>query len=143
MPDYPVRTGGCMCGDVRYRITGPVKQIVACHCRECRRMTGHFLASTDVWNDHFELTEKRGLGWYRSGDKSRRGFCKTCGSSLFFQVDGAEKISIGAGTLDDASDTDLHIAAHIFTREKGAYYTLDDAPVFEAGGDGVPMPERR
>ena len=142
MAEHPTRTGGCMCGDVRYRIVGPVRPIRACHCRECRRMTGHFLASLDVWNDHFELVEKRGLGWYRSGDKSRRGFCKTCGSSLFFQVDGEEKISIAAGTLDDGSDQGLHIAAHIFTREKGAYYDLTDAPCFEASSSGIPMPER-
>lgn len=140
--EHPVRTGGCMCGGVRYQISGPIKQAVACHCRECRRMTGHFLASTNAWHEHFTLTEGRDLGWYRSGKTSRRGFCKTCGSSLFFQVDDAPKISIAVGTLDDDSDQGIALAAHIFTEEKGAYYSLDDAPVFPRGGDGVPMPPR-
>lgn len=142
MAEQPERTGGCICGGVRYKITGPVKQIVACHCRECRRMTGHFLPSFDAWKEHFALTESRDLGWYRSADKSRRGFCKTCGCSLFFQVDKGEKISVAAGSLDDGCDEGLSIVAHIFTGERGGYYTLDNAPVFEKGGDGVPMPER-
>lgn len=142
MAEHPVRTGGCICGGVRYRITGPIKQIVVCHCRECRRQTGHFMASSDVWNEHLELTESRDLGWYRSGPKSRRGFCKTCGCSMFYKVDGGEKVSFAVGTLDDGSDGDLHIAAHIFTAEKGAYYDLDDAPAYVDGGDSVPMPPR-
>jgi len=142
MAEHPARTGGCICGGVRYRITGPIKQIVACHCRECRRQTGHFLASSDVWNEHFELTESRDLGWYRSGPRSRRGFCKTCGCTMFYKVDGGEKISFSAGTLDDGCDGGLHIAAHIFTAEKGGYYDLDGAPAHEDGSDSVPMPAR-
>lgn len=142
MVDHPVRTGGCMCGGVRYKITGPIKQIVACHCRECRRMTGHFLPSFDVWNEHFEMVESRDLGWYRSAPKSRRGFCKTCGCSIFFRMDGGEKMSIAAGSLDDGCDGDLQIAAHIFTAEKGDYYDLDDTPAYADGGDSVPMPPR-
>ncbi|SDG47069.1 GFA family protein [Thalassobaculum litoreum] len=142
MVDHPARTGGCMCGGVRYKITGPIKQIVACHCRECRRMTGHFLPSFDVWNEHFEMVESRDLGWYRSAPKSRRGFCKTCGCSIFFRMDGGEKMSIAAGSLDDGCDGDLQIAAHIFTAEKGDYYDLDDAPAYTDGGDSVPMPPR-
>jgi hypothetical protein len=142
MAEHPVRTGGCICGGVRYRITGPIKQVVACHCRECRRQTGHFMASSDVWNEHLELTESRDLGWYRSGPKSRRGFCKTCGCSMFYRVDGGEKTSFGVGTLDDGCDEGIRIAAHIFTAEKGCYYDLDDAPAYEDGGDSVPMPER-
>ncbi len=142
MAEHPTRTGGCMCGDVRYQVSGPMKQIVACHCRECRRMTGHFLISADVWNADFDFIEKRGLGWYRSSAKGRRGFCKTCGSSLFFQVDGDDRISIAVGSLDDGCDTGLRIAAHVFAPEKGTYYDLDDAPAFPESTDTVPMPER-
>lgn len=142
MAEHPVRTGGCICGGVRYRITGPIKQIVACHCRECRRQTGHFMASSDVWNEHLELTESRDLGWYRSGPKSRRGFCKTCGCSMFYRVDDGEKTSFAVGTLDDGCDDGIRIAAHIFTAEKGAYYDLDGAPAYADGGDSVPMPPR-
>lgn len=142
MAEPTTRTGGCICGGVRFKVTGPLTQPVACHCRECRRSTGHFTVSVNARTDDFELVENRELGWYRSGPKSRRGFCKTCGSSLFFQVDGADRISIGAGALDDGCDGGLRIAANIFTAEKGAYYDLDDAPSYPQGSDTVPMPPR-
>ncbi|MCR9219751.1 MAG: GFA family protein [Alphaproteobacteria bacterium] len=135
------RTGGCACGAVRFEVDGPLKQIVACHCTMCRRQTGHFLASTDAWKDQMGLTGEAAVVWRRSSEGARRGFCGTCGSFLFFDVIGAETISIAAGALDDASG--LEIAAHVFTADKGAYYEiLDDAPHFPLGGSTVPMPPR-
>ena len=135
------RSGGCLCGAVRYVIDGPVKQVVACHCSMCRRQTGHILATIDAWHEHFRLTEESGLEWYQSSPESRRGFCASCGSVLFFETLGSGKISITAGTLDE--DADLSLAAHIFVADKGDYYVIDDeVPQFDAGGDGVPMPDK-
>lgn len=135
------RTGGCLCGAVRYAIDGPVKQVVACHCSMCRRQTGHLLATIDAWHAHFRLTEDSGLHWFQSSPQSRRGFCATCGSVLFFETLGSGKISITAGTLDE--DADLTLAAHIFVADKGDYYAIDDdAPQHAAGNDRVPMPEK-
>jgi len=135
------KTGSCLCGAVKYQVDGPVKQVVGCHCTACRKQTGHFLATTDAWNDHFKLTEQRGLKWYRSSDHSRRGFCAECGSVLFFATDGAEKISITAGTLDGA--TGLNLVAHIFVDDKGDYYDLEEStPHHPQGGDTVPMPPK-
>src|ERR1700735_4617008 len=50
-----IRTGGCMCGAVRYRVDGPLRSIVVCHCEQCRRMTGHVLAATAAKRGTFEL----------------------------------------------------------------------------------------
>ena len=38
--------GGCMCAAVRYQVTGPLRDVVGCHCSQCRRMTGHFMAAS-------------------------------------------------------------------------------------------------
>ena len=62
--------------------------------------------------------------WYRSSHSARRGFCPTCGSSLFWAEDGNSRLSIHAGTLDNP--TGLRLAGHIFTADKGDYYDLDD-----------------
>ncbi|MEM1047274.1 MAG: GFA family protein [Pseudomonadota bacterium] len=135
------RSGGCLCGAVRYAIDGPVKQVVACHCSMCRRQTGHILATIDAWHAHFRLIEDSGLHWFQSSRESRRGFCKTCGSVLFFETLGSGKISITAGTLDE--DADLSLVAHIFVGDKADYYAIDDdVPQHVAGDDGIPMPER-
>ena len=42
----PAITGGCLCGGVRYAVTGPLRDIIACHCEQCRRSSGHFVAAT-------------------------------------------------------------------------------------------------
>jgi len=89
---------------------------------------------------YFEMVEDRGLKWYRASDHARRGFCAECGSTLFWQSDGADRIAIAAGSLD--GKTGLVTAAHIFVADKGDYYQLDDSlPQYDQSGDQVPVPE--
>ena len=67
------------------------------------------------------------ITWYHSSQKVRRGFCKTCGSSLFFDPLDQDKhdwIGISLGAFDGPTDTKL--ALHIFVAEKGDYYELED-----------------
>lgn len=119
-----VSTGGCACGGVRYRVDGPLRQVVACHCEQCRRSSGHFVAATATRRRYFHLTSSADLRWYEALPGFRRGFCATCGSSLFFERIGEDRMSIAAGSLDDARG--LSIAAHIFIGEAGAYYDIGD-----------------
>jgi hypothetical protein len=121
----PPRTGGCLCGAVRYEVCGPLRPIVMCHCIQCRRMTGHVMAATAARHGDFRLLSEAGLGWYASSDEARRGFCTRCGSTLFWQGGGLDYLSIAAGSLDDSSG--LHIACHIFTADKGCYYEIGDS----------------
>jgi len=124
-----VRTGGCLCGAVRYRTSGSVRPVISCHCEQCRRTSGHHVAASASCHADFELTEDRGLTWYRSSDWAQRGFCSTCGSSLFYQFKDADEISIHAGTFDQPSG--LRRGAHIFTADLADYYDLtDDLPQF-------------
>ena len=79
-------TGGCLCGAVRYEVRGPLRDVLICHCVECRRWHGHFSASTAERREDLVLLEQRGLRWIQSPDSdagARRGFCAECGSSLF------------------------------------------------------------
>lgn len=134
------KTGSCLCGAVRYRVSGPMKQVVGCHCGQCRKQTGHYLPSANVRTKYFEMTEDRGLKWYEASDIAKRGFCGECGSFLFWQAHGADRIGIAAGTID--GPTGLTTAAHIFVADKGDYYRLDDdLPQYEQGGDQVPLPD--
>ena len=134
------QTGSCLCGGVRYRVTGPMRQVVGCHCGQCRKQTGLYMAATGVRMKYFEMVDQRGLTWYRASDQAKRGFCRECGSTLFWQADGADYIAIAAGTLDGA--TGLRTAAHIFVADKADFYRLDDgAPQFQGGGAQVPLPE--
>lgn len=120
------RTGGCLCGAVRYCVSGPMRQVVACHCTQCRRTTGHFMAATAAKRCDFQLVSDGGLKWYSASPEARRGFCERCGSTLFWDGAGRDYVSIAAGTLDDASG--LQIACHIFVAAKGGYYSIEPGP---------------
>jgi hypothetical protein len=127
MSSTRVRTGGCLCGAVRYEVHGPLRPIVICHCSQCRRMMSHVMAASAARQRDFHLTPGSPLQWYDSSSEARRGFCGRCGSTLFWQAAAREYISIAAGTLDQADD--LRIACHIHVADKAAYETVpDDAP---------------
>ena len=131
--------GGCLCGAVRYEVHGALRAVVACHCTQCRRMTGHFLAATAAPRGNLKLTRAGGLKWYQSSSEARRGFCGECGSTLFWEGVGLDHVSIAAGTLDDSSQ--LTTAAHIFVADKGAYYQIEPGvPQLSGGVFSVPLP---
>ncbi len=115
--------GGCLCGAVRYQLKSPLRPSVACHCRQCRRTSGHYVSATSVPRKSFVLTISDGLKWYRSSERARRGFCRECGSSLFWSADARDTISIMTGTID--GETGLRTVAHICVADKGDYYELN------------------
>ena len=132
-------TGGCLCGSVRYEVRGPLRDVIACHCIQCRRTSGHFVAATACRRPSFTLVRQDTLRWYVAVPGFRRGFCSECGSSLFFEQPGGERVSIAAGSLDEPQR--LKIAAHIFVSEAGDYYRIDDSvPLLPRGGHAVPLP---
>jgi hypothetical protein len=135
----PNRTGGCLCGAVRYEVRGPLRAVVMCHCTQCRRMTGHVMAATAARHRDFRLLSEQGLRWYSSSEEARRGFCALCGSTLFWQGAARDYLSIAAGSLDDSSG--LRIACHIFTADKGDYYEIvDSAPQLRDGNFSLSWP---
>jgi hypothetical protein len=118
---------GCLCGAVVYELHGPLRDVLVCHCVECRRWGGHAAAMTAVPKDRLVLLDDRGLRWIDSPDSARdarRGFCVECGSSLFWDPPRLPTISVAAGTLD--GDTGLVTAGHIWVSQAGDYYDLPD-----------------
>lgn len=119
-------TGSCLCGAVKFEVTGPLRPVIACHCSQCRKQTGNYMSATAAKDAYFRLTETRGLKWYRASDTARRGFCQECGSTLFWKGDGRDYVSIAAGAIDGKLGVPL--AGHIFCADAGDYYVI-------AGGD--------
>ena len=121
----PLPTGSCLCGGVRYTLTGPMRPSVACHCLQCRKTSGHYVSATQVGPDQLTITRDETLSWFQSSREAQRGFCSRCGSSLFWrhQNDGG-RISVMSGTIDGA--TGLKTEKHIYVADKGDYYELTD-----------------
>ncbi|MGE0415319.1 MAG: GFA family protein [Acetobacteraceae bacterium] len=124
----PRATGRCHCGAVRFEVRGKLRDVLICHCSDCRRHHGHASAHTRCDMADFVLTEQRGLAWYDTSATGSRGFCRDCGSVLFFQRKGAGRMAINAGVLD--TPTGLRSAMHLYVPDKSDYY--------EIGEDGLP-----
>lgn len=126
--------GGCLCGAVRYETRGPLRGVVYCHCSQCRRQTGHVYAATDVDDDRLTVRGGENVAWYEASDFARRGFCRRCGSALFWKHKDSAKTSIMAGGFDRPSG--LKAEAHIFVADKGDYYEIADGlPQHRQGSD--------
>ena len=118
--------GGCLCGAVTYAVNGPLRDIVACHCTQCRKTSGHYDAATQCAEGDLAITGAGALRWYRSSATAERGFCGTCGSNLFWRQPGQGTVSIGAGSID--GPTGLRMTSQIHADTKGDYYDLPDIP---------------
>jgi hypothetical protein len=131
-------SGGCLCGGVRYQIDGECRDIICCHCENCRRTHGHVAAYTALQQSDLTLLTAETLQWYHDASPDTyRGFCNRCGASLFWDArDGRDRISVAAGSLDDSAG--LKVIGHVFVAEAGNYYKIDDGlPRFQESNAGA------
>lgn len=127
-----VHEGGCLCGAVRYRVRGKLRDVVFCHCSQCRRQTGLYYAATSADQAQLTISGEDALRWYAASGFAKRGFCGTCGSALFWRANAADDISILAGSLDDPSG--LTPGYHICVAGRPDFYRIDDGlPQYEHG----------
>lgn len=102
-----VRTGGCQCGAVRFRAASLLDNPHVCHCRMCQKAAGNFfMALVGVPLDDFAWTRGEPAA-FKSSDLVERGFCRDCGTPLFFKHDHNKHISIAIGTFDQPQDIPL------------------------------------
>lgn len=140
MSDDQTRTGRCNCGAVSFRTRGALREVVACHCSQCRRQSGLYFAATNVADDHIEIEGVENISWYQASDFARRGFCSTCGSALFWKHQSDPFISVLAGGFDQPSG--LSITSHIFCADKGDFYQITDGlPQHPKGSPGILVAE--
>ena len=116
--------GSCECQGVVFELIGELRDVVFCHCSQCRKTSGHYWAATQVSKGNLNLIKATSLSWYDSSDKARRGFCSVCGSSMFYERKGIDKISVSAGSLE--IPTSLDRMRHIYVASKGDYYYISD-----------------
>ena len=138
--DGRTATGSCLCGGVRYEVHGPLRDILFCHCENCRRTHGNFSAYTSARRADLVITSDETLRWYHT-DKDvtpdvQRGFCGVCGASVFWDPRGYEYVYISAGSVDPP--TGIKGAGHIWLSEAGDYYEItDDLPRAAGSSKGL------
>ncbi len=93
-------TGGCLCGQLRYTLSAEPSNPHYCSCRQCQRWSG---APIVAWID-VPLDKARVDGeptWHRSSERAQRGFCASCGSTVFYRSNGAPLLGVTTASLDE------------------------------------------
>ncbi len=118
-------TGRCLCGAVSYTTDAELREVVNCHCSQCRQFHGHYAAYTAAPRQAVRIADAgEKLGWYQSSAGVRRGYCSECGSSLFWDRQDSDLLRIAAGSLE--VPTRLDTVGHIYVHDAADYYALDD-----------------
>jgi len=117
-------SGSCLCGKIHFKIDELIRDVVMCHCQQCRKQTGHLVAATRINDSGLDLTGEEHLKWFAASDDAKRGFCQDCGSILFWKSNGSDTTAVMAGSLEEP--TGLETTSHIFTEFKGDYYEITD-----------------
>src|SRR5690606_15646146 len=132
-PPLPLE-GGCLCGAVRYRLSGPVDTVDLCHCRMCQRATG---APVTAW----ATGPVHGFAWTRGSPRVRRSsgigrrwFCGDCGTALAFEETGPHpSLGITIASLD--APAALRPRQHAWIGSRIPWLPIDETlPAYEAEG---------
>lgn len=119
-----LRKGSCLCGRITLEVRGAMREVVGCHCTQCRKQTGSYYMATNAPDEALTVHGEENLTWYRASESARRGFCSHCGSALFWKHDDHPFTSVMAGCFE--APTGLKLTRHIFVADKGDYYDLND-----------------
>lgn len=92
-------TGGCLCGQVRFTAEDVEYDYHVCHCGMCRRWASAPLFAAAVGKVEFESRDQMGI--YDSSKWAERGFCKHCGSNLFYRLKSTGDHIMCVGAFDD------------------------------------------
>jgi len=121
--------GSCLCGEITYQFSGPVKVFQYCHCTRCQKITGSAHASNIIIDpEQFEwLSGEKSVGRFELAEAKHfaSSFCTHCGSSLPWLTQSAKAMIVPAGTLDD--DPKVKPMHNIFYADKACWYdNVDD-----------------
>ena len=127
------KIANCLCGGVKIKIKGKLRHVINCHCSQCLKTHGNYAAYTCCPEENVDFISKKALKWYNSSNIAKRGFCSTCGASMFYKLLKSKNISIAAGMF--YNPTKLKTLSNIYTKDKLDYYKLDSRiPKFNRSG---------
>lgn len=124
---YPIE-GSCQCGGVKYRLLAAPQMVVACHCKECQKLSTSAFSITAMVKAIDVEFEGEMAEWSRladSGNTSGAKFCPTCGNRIYhFNPAEPDMIKLKPSSLDDTSI--IQPSAHVWVSEKQDWFTIPD-----------------
>jgi hypothetical protein len=134
--------GSCLCGAVRYELSGRPVWSHNCHCSRCRKTSGSAFASNLFFGiDALEWSRgKEHLRSFKPADAERftHVFCGRCGSTLPFLNEARGLVGVPMGSLD--ADPRYEPRAHIFVGSKAPWFTIADGLPQHSGALGAAPP---
>jgi hypothetical protein len=121
MSDVNVAKGSCLCKAVSLSTTSMNHHVAACHCNMCRKWGGGALLGVEC-NSDVSFEGEENIGIYQSSEWAERGFCKKCGSHLFYRLKNNNHYYIPVGIFDN--DEGLVFELQVFIEEKPEYYSF-------------------
>jgi hypothetical protein len=135
------RTGGCMCGAVRYEASGEPFSVAHCHCHSCRKHTGAPVVTLAGYLKEQVRFSGAERSLYESSPGALRAYCASCGSPLTWEGDGGDLgpiIELHLSTFDEPEG--LVPTAHAFYPERLPWFDIaDDLPRYEGFADLSPL----
>jgi hypothetical protein len=127
--------GSCLCGGIRYEISGKLSDARNCHCSMCRKAQGAaFRSRASLRSADFRLISGDDLlTFFQSSPGNHRGFCRVCGSPIVTKFDAYPSVlGLPLGPLDD--DPGIRPQMHVHVASKAPWFTItDDLPQFSEG----------
>lgn len=115
--------GQCLCGKVKYKISGGMGDIVHCHCKTCRKAHGSAFSSVaSVADNDFTVMGGEWLRYFESSMGKKRYFCSHCGTQLYAKRDNTAHIILRLGSLDD--EPAAVEKSHIWVSQKASWYSI-------------------
>ena len=129
--DHP-NIGSCLCGAVRVAVSATDNRVGACHCRMCRTWGGGPLLTIEC-EDAVGFEGHDNITVFDSSPWAERGFCRTCGTHLFYRLKKEGHYAIPAGLLERQEP--LVLAKQVFIDEKPAFYSFANETECLAGAE--------
>lgn len=120
-------SGSCFCNKITFKVWDFDPKFTICHCTECQTWTGSLYASITVNDGNYKIQGAENITWHKQGTIAERGFCKHCGSNIFWRLLNRDVIQnqfldFAIGML--AQPENLTAKKHIFCKSKLSFYDL-------------------
>lgn len=138
MTDTSRQTGSCLCGAVTITANNPGNKVGACHCGMCRKWGGGPYMEIDCGTE-VSFDGEENITVYGSSVWAERGFCKKCGSHLFYRLKESKQHMVSVGLFDDQQS--FVFESQVFIDRKPSFYSfsnktknMTEAEIFEMYG---------
>ena len=132
------KNGSCLCGAVSFTTSNFSKKVGACHCGMCRKWGGGPFMEVDC-GTNISFKGEENITVYNSSDWAERGFCKKCGSHLFYRLKESNQHMVPVGLFDDQEP--FVFDSQVFIDKKPSFYSfanqtndMTEAEIFEIYG---------